>query len=506
MTKRNALTKILIFTAIVVVVNLISQKLFFRLDFTADQRYTLSQATKETLKELDDVITVKAYFSENLPTQLVSNREDFEDQLIEYENRSNGNLVYEFINPNESDQEEENAQQQGIRPLIVNVSERDQVQQMRAYMGATLQMGEKTEIIPVIQSGAAMEYALTSAVKKLSVVDKPKIALLQGHGEPPIATVPQLQQQLSVLYDLESFTLTDTSDIPAYYRAAIMFNPTDTFPQNHLLKLDNYLNQGGGIFMAYDIYEEANPQFITVSPNIGLRNWLVGKGVEIKDQMVIDVNCASVSVPQQLGPFSVNAQVQFPFFPIINGFADHPITGGLESLLLPFVNHVVVNATDSGIQGVALGISSEQSGLVQLPTAPDFQKNWTTNDFTEPYQSVAVAIEGNLGGTGQSKMVVVGSGNFAINGDPQQGQQQVNPDNINFVANAIDWMADDTGLNDLRTKAVTARLLKPLEDGDKQLFKWGNMFLPILLILGYAMVRRQRNLRKRQAWLEGKYI
>ena len=96
--KRNSiLIQLLIFIAIVVVVNLIADKLFFRLDFTADGRYTLSRATKDLLNDLDDVVTVKAYFSEELPTQLLSNRKDFQDLLIEYENRSDGNLVYEFI-------------------------------------------------------------------------------------------------------------------------------------------------------------------------------------------------------------------------------------------------------------------------------------------------------------------------------------------------------------------------------------------------------------------------
>ena len=88
------------------VVNLISSKLFFRLDFTADKRYTLSEATKNTLKDLGDVITVTAYFSEDLPPQLLGTRKDFRDLLVEYEKRSDGNLVYEFINPNEDDESE----------------------------------------------------------------------------------------------------------------------------------------------------------------------------------------------------------------------------------------------------------------------------------------------------------------------------------------------------------------------------------------------------------------
>lgn len=138
MTKQAILVKLAIFFGILIVINLISSKLFFRLDFTADKRYTLSSATKNTLKNLNDVITVTAYFSEDLPPQLLGTRKDLRDILEEYEKRANGNLVYEFINPNEDDESETKAQQAGINPLLVNITERDQVKQLRAYMGGSL--------------------------------------------------------------------------------------------------------------------------------------------------------------------------------------------------------------------------------------------------------------------------------------------------------------------------------------------------------------------------------
>ncbi len=147
MKKNAVITRLMMFALILIVVNMISSKLYFRLDFTEDQRYTLSKATDGIITGLDDVITVKAYFSEDLPTQLISNRQDFEDLLLEYENRSGGNIVYEFISPNENEELEAEAQQSGIQPIIINVSEKDQVQKLKAYMGAILVMGDNKEII-----------------------------------------------------------------------------------------------------------------------------------------------------------------------------------------------------------------------------------------------------------------------------------------------------------------------------------------------------------------------
>jgi ABC-type uncharacterized transport system involved in gliding motility auxiliary subunit len=251
MKKSTVIIQALVITAIVVVLNMISNQVYFRLDFTADQRYTLSQATREILTELDDVVTVTAYFTQNLPPQLTQNRQDFEDLLIEYEQRAGGNLVYQFISPNEDEQLEREAQQNGIGPIIVNVTENDKVQQLKAYMGAYLQMGESAETIPLVQPGASMEYGLTTAIKKVSIQDKPKLGFVQGNGEPALDALSEVVEQLSVLYELEPFEISDTSAIPGYYKTVIMINPVDTIPGGHLAKIDQYLANGGNFFLAY---------------------------------------------------------------------------------------------------------------------------------------------------------------------------------------------------------------------------------------------------------------
>ena len=503
MNKRSIYVKFLIVIGIIIMANLIADQLYLRLDFTADQRYTLSNATKDVLTELEDVVTVKAYFSEDLPPQLLNNKRDFEDQLIEYENRASGNIVYEFINPNESEELEREAQQAGINPVIINVTEKDQVQQMKAYMGASLSLGDRTEVIPLIQPGAAMEYDLTTAIKKVAIEDKPKVGLLQGHGEPGLNAFGQLRQQLSVLYDVETFTL-DEGEVPTFYKAIIVANPSDTIPAGHLAKLDNYLNIGGSIFVAKNTVDGdlQNAQLLNNDP-IGITRWLSDKGISIGQQFVVDANCAAVSVRQQTGFFTVNTQVNFPYFPRIGEFGDHPITQGLEGILLPFVSNVRFTNADTAVTSTPLLWSSEQSGFVSAPGFIDINKKWSNADFTAGSQPLAIAVEGNITGNGNSRLVVVGNGTFFNNGE--NGQQQQSPDNINFASNAIDWLADDTGLIDLRTKGITSRPLDKVEDDTKALLKYGNVFLPILLVLIYALIRRQINARKKQKWLQGIY-
>lgn len=505
MKRSKIISQLFIFIGILIVINLISEKLFLRLDFTADKRYTLSDATKNILGDLDDVVTVTAYFTKDLPPQLQKSRQDFEDLLIEYENRSGGNVVYEFINPNESEAEEQKAQQKGISPVMVNVTEKDQVKQMRAYLGAVLQMGEKTEIIPMIQPGAGMEYSLTTSIKKISVMDKPKIAFLQGHGEPTPNASVQVLQQLSVLYDVEPYTITDTAGIPTYFKTVAIINPTDTFPQSDFAKLDAYLSTGGSIYLAYsNLQTDLQSQYLNTLPDVGIMGWLAEKGITLNNQYVIDANCGAVTVRQQSGMFVMNRQIEFPYFPILSKFSEHPAVSGLEGVIMPFVSSISYLPKDSAINIQPLVFSSENSGVVNTPAFIDIQKQWSESDFNAPSQVVAVAAAGPLAGAANSKMVVIANGSYAVNGEGEQ-QQQVNQDNVNLASNAIDWLSDDTGLIELRTKGITSRPLEQIDDTKRNLYKYGNVALPILLMIGIALYRRQRFARKRQAWMQGNY-
>ena len=108
-------------------------------------------------------------------------------------------------------------------------------------------------------------------------------------------------------------------------------------------------------------------------------------------------------------------------------------------------------------------------------------------------------INGNLAGGMTSRMIIIADGDFPINGEGQQARQ-LPPDNVNLIVNSIDWLSDDTGLIDLRTKEVSSRPIDQMDDGKKAMLKYLNFLLPIFLIIGIGIVRYQsrRNLRMRR--------
>jgi gliding-associated putative ABC transporter substrate-binding component GldG len=226
--KKSNLISLALIVGIVIIANLISKQLFFRLDLTEDQRYTLSKASKDILKNLENPITVTAYFTENMPPDIEKAKTDFQEMLVEYANLSKGYVDYQFIDPQE-ESDQQAAAQAGIRPVMINVREKDQVKQQQAFLGAVIQMGEQQEVLPFIQPGSAIEYDLSRAIKKLSVQVKPSVGILQGHGEPALSDMAQVYQELSVLYSVENVDLNTDPVIPERFKAVAIVAPRDTF-------------------------------------------------------------------------------------------------------------------------------------------------------------------------------------------------------------------------------------------------------------------------------------
>ena len=187
----------------------------------------------------------------------------------------------------------------------------------------------------------------------------------------------------------------------------------------------------------------------------------------------------------------MSQQVSFPYLPVISKFSDHPITKGLESVMLQFASSIKFMG-DTSKRFVPLAFTSEKSGTQKTPLYFDVQKEWTEADFPNQALVVAGILEGRLAGIAKSKIVVISDGDFPINGPAQQARR-VQPDNIHLLVNSIDWLADDTGLIDLRTKGSSSRPISQLEDTTKTLIKYGNFLVPILLAIGYGLFRMQRN-------------
>lgn len=503
-TKSSILYYVLFIIGIVILVNIIADKFFVRLDFTADKRYTLSQATKNIIDDVENPVTISAYFSENMPPHIAKTKTDFKEMLVEYANLSDGNIVYEFIDPNANEEAEAKAMQAGIQPVVINVREKDQVKQQKAFLGAVVQMGDQKDIIPFVQPGASMEYALSSSIKKLSVTNKPTIGFLQGHGEATISAMQQAQASLSVMYEVEHVTINNDINNLLKYKAVAIIAPKDSFPDSDLQMLDEYLAKGKSLFIAmnrvHGDFSTAQGSALTTN----LETWLAKKGLTVENNFVIDQNCGSVSVQQQHAGFTFNTQVSFPYFPVISNFSDHPITEGLEAVLLQLASSITFTG-DTTMAFTPIAKTSELSATLAAPLFFDINKQWSQTDFPLSELTVAAALSGKMGGNQNANIVVVADGDFAVNGEGQQAMQ-LNPDNVSLMVNAIDWLSDDTGLIELRTKGVTMRPLDQLDDATKTTLKYINFLLPIVLILVYGVFRMQRNRFLRIKRMEEGYV
>jgi gliding-associated putative ABC transporter substrate-binding component GldG len=502
--KKSVYTQILLIVAILVIINFISFKFFFRLDFTEDGRYTLSQATKDILHSLDEPVTITAYFTEDLPPDIAEVRRDFKDLLVEYNSLSKGKVLYEFVNPNKDQESEQMAFRAGVQPVIVNTRERDESVQKKVFLGAVIQKGEEKEVIPFIQPGSAMEYTLSTSIKKLAVTNKPVIGIIQGHGEPSLQAMTQVVQSLSILYEVEPVDLDNARSGLDKYKALAIVAPKDTMNPAHFQLLDSYLANGGNLFIAMDRVD-GNLQTLQGTPiETGLETWLSGKGLMVENNFVVDNNCGTVGVQQRQGPFNFTTPVKFPYLVNVTNFADHPITKGIEQVLFPFVSSIAYTGDTSNIF-TPIAMSSEKSGTQTTPVYFNINKKWSYNDYPMSNITLGAILQGKLAGDAQSTIVVFANGHFPVNGEGQR-PQQLSENNVSLMVNSIDWLSDDTGLIDLRTRGVSSRPLDQVEDSTKMLLKWLNFLLPIIIILIYGIIRNQRKRAIRVKRMEEGYV
>ncbi len=484
------LTRILLIVGILLFLNLLSREFFFRIDATKDEQYTLSNATKNILKNLDEPVSITAYFTKDLPAQYAKNYTDLRDLLIEYNTRSKGMVDYEFIDPNSDPELEQEAAQNGISPLLINVREKDEVAQKKAFMGAIVSSGDQSDVINYFPPGGAIEYQLTTAMKKVISIEKPTVAIAQGYGCPPFQNLQDLTRSLSVLYNVTTVDLTSASIDPATKCVAII-NPADTIDSYVFEALDQYMSTGGQVAIAYNNVTGDFQSMQGSALGTGISDWLATKGITVNKDFVIDASAASVTVQQRQGFFTVNSQVEFPYFPMVKSFGDHPITKGIEQVAFQMASSMSYN-TDGNYDFTPIVTTSNKSGLRPAPTFFNIEQQWKQSDFTSGSQTIAGVLS-PLDNAVSGKMVVFSDADFVM-GAQSRGQT---PDNISLFANAVDFLSDDTGLIDLRTKGVASRPIKEMEESEITTTKWLNFLLPILLVIIVGVIQYQRNQRIR---------
>ncbi len=485
-------TSLLLVGLILLLVNLIGLNFFFRVDLTDDDVYTLSDASVRMVESLDDPITFKVFFTQNLRPPFSSNLRFLQDKLDDYRAYGGQLIQYEFVDPADDDELRDEAARYGIPPVQIQVVENDNVQIKNAYMGLAIQYGDEREVIPVIQDLATLEYDITSAIQKLTRDRTPVVGFLSGHGEPtPSSDMPTLYQQLQRNYDVKTVTVAEGALDPSP-DVLMVIAPSDSLPADHLKALDAYVQNGGKVGWLLNRVGVQLQMGQASELTTGLESLLSTYGIVIAPNLVMDRRSSTISIPRNLGGFRIFQQIQYPFLPIAGWYnPDNLMVNRLPETVYYFISAIDTTAArPPGVRVDPLVASSPESGVQQgfffiqpvqqpgpLEGGPYVLAAAYSGTFPSAYAPDVISPE--------TRMVVVGDGDF-VNASVMQSEV---PANVQFVLNMVDWLAQDDALLSIRTKTVENRPLEEVGEHTRSFFKYFNMIGPALLVLLFGLIR-----------------
>lgn len=494
--KKSLITFIGVAIAGLIIINWLARGWFFRLDLTDNKMYSLSESSKSVVSKIDDLLTMKVYFSENLPGEYGNNLRYLQDMVEEYASYSK-NIRYEFYQPETNEELETEAQKYGISPVQLQVIENDKFEIKKVYMGMVFIYEDEREIIPIIPN-SGLEYNITSIIKKM--VDKNKktvgIATLENQDIKTDNIIEMLRQT----YDVRNIDL--AVEVPIEIDVILVSGVEDSISTEEFENLELFIQRGGNIFIGQSRIKTDLQTQNAEGIQSNIFDLLNQYGLGIRENLVLDLQCGQISVLQNRGIFRMQTAVEYPFFPLIRNFADDQIVvKGLEQVRTLFPSELWAYEDTSssvstfgsiGSSFIPLLYSSERSGSMEQFFSLNPIQNPAFSTLNEEGKVVAALSNIVVSEEGMtSQILLVGDSRFLS--DDAGGSI---PENTIFVLNAVDYLMGDSELISIRSREITTRPLKDdIADTARKNWKWANRVLPagLILALGLFRLRKDKN-------------
>ena len=566
--KRGNLMQLLMSVVIIILINVIGYFVFTRFDLTSEKRYTLSENTRNSLKNLNDVVYFKVYLEGEFPSGFKRLHNETREMLEEFRAYSN-NIQYEFIDPSANpDKKEMNSLyqqlvQKGIQPTNLQTKNKGGSSQQIIFPGAIVSYQGREVALPLLvtQMGLAaeaqlynsiqsLEYNLVSAIRKVTIKDKPKIAFIEGQGELQRIYLADITQSLSEYYAVERVTidgkinsLTDHiidstgNIIKNKYKAIIIAKPDSVFNEKDKFIIDQYVMYGGKILWLLDrtFASMDSLQGSAMTPaiplDINLDDMLFKYGVRINANLALDLN--ALPIPMVTGSIGNQPQQTFLpwfYFPILTPTSKHPIVHNLNAIKTEFIS-TIDTLVAPGVMKTVLLTTSKYSRIVNAPTVVNLEilrQDPDERQYNMPFLPVAVLLEGNFESVFKNrlapeveetpeigfkenspatKMIVVADGDIIksqlhyAKGYPLPlGYDQYTKEmfgNKDFILNCVNYLCDDAGLISTRARELKIRLLDKTRV-EKEKLKWQliNTLVPIALIVLFGILQTLWRRRK----------
>ncbi|GAA4272118.1 gliding motility-associated ABC transporter substrate-binding protein GldG [Aquimarina gracilis] len=532
--------KVIVLTLIaVVVLNLIGNSYYSRFDLTQDKRFTLSEATQNLVLETPAPIVIEVLLKGDFPSEFKRLQSEVK-QLLEEFNAINPNVQYIFTNPLEEevlrDETINQLQQFGLTPMEVSVQESGKTEIETIVPWAILSFQNRSVKVPLVKNtiGATSEERVNNSIQQLEYVfadgltkllnpKKYKIAVLKGNGQLPDAKIADFIRTLQEYYFVGAFTLDSVAGSPQKtlqglqkFDMIINAKPTQAFSEKEKYVLDQFIMHGGkslwlleSTTMEIDSLMNPEGSSVALMQDLRLGDALFSYGLRVNPVLVNDLYSAPLVLAS--GEGNETQFTPYPWFyeSLTKSSSDHPIVKNIESVKFEFSNQI--DTLKNNIKKTILLTSSEKSKLEGVPKEirlDIIRQKPDMNSYSEGAQNLAVLLEGSFKSTYkdrikpvkidshkdnsiESKMIVIADGDIIKNrirkGQPLElgydPYLNLKYGNKEFLLNAVNYLLDDSGLIEVRSKEIKVPFLNIEKVVDTRV-SWQivNILVPLLLL------------------------
>ncbi len=520
---------------------------FARFDLTSDRRYTLTDATRKLLAELDEAVYFRVYLEGDFPPAFRHFRNQVKDMLDEFRAYS-GWIEYEFVNPARA-AEAEGVQRyydmlvgKGLRPAQIQTRAGDASSVRLIFPGALVHAGSQEKALHLLQDGMggqtedmlhrsalALEYQLALGIRQVTAERRERIAFVESHGTWEKRYVADAVQRLGERYQLDWIHLDQGLADLLKYRTLVFANPTEVFSEACKLTIDQYLMHGGSMLWLVDpVFADMDslmvaPETLGVAKNLNLDDLFFRYGLRLNPELLQDLHAAPLPVTTgHIGSRPQISLLPWVFFPLVGSASGHPVVAHLDWIRTEFISSIDTIHNERLVKTPLLQTSPYTRTLpVPARISLDILRHPPDEAaFRGPARMVAVLLEGKFESlftqrvlpgiswpenmeprflSEETAMIVVSDGDLIRNQFDQNGRplplgfDRHSGDtygNADFILNAVDHLSGASDLIQARSRDIRMRLLDGSRlQADRMLVQLLNTMLPPGLVLLFGLTR-----------------
>lgn len=511
--------------AIAVVANHVASTVFFRADVTRDQRFTLSQVSRDAVDGLDKPLVVRVFYSEGLGPPYNNHKLALLDKLEELRAWSGGRLEIEVADPDGDPADRDEARRYGLDAIPYRFKEDGRFEARDVHMGVALLYGDRVMPVDALSAVETFEYQLVRGIRALTTdrQDRTTIGYTVGQGEldllefPPENPVGKLVGDLAVQSDLRAVTLGGDDDIDPDIDVLLVNGPEQPLTPRAQYQIDQFIMSGRPVAFFLRGFRPDFRSGRAVHVRHDLYALLGHYGVRVNRDAIVDrEHNEQFEVPLVKNGRMRRVMVDYPLIPVTSRLSDnHPVTAGLEGAVLPFVSSIEASEElPAGIEQTVLVTTEDGAGRIEglIYVGPDVFKVRAPGEEEGSFP-VMLALSGRFGSFYAEKTIPPPDGRDPLDPswqpDPASkivdsaptrilvaGSADMLANNQALVLNAIDWLVEDTDLMEIRTELAATATFEPPDASTALGIKAAVAFGPLVLLYlvggGVLLLARRR--------------